>query len=93
LDLFTETACLGRARGLREIEKTPGVTFLVVDDAWTIRINPHGSEVDGVPARTYLAERDGLFAGFYNSGGVRMASDDEAALVAALKRARAECPA
>jgi hypothetical protein len=93
--LFVETCELGHARGFREIVKTPGLTILVVDEEWIVRVNPHGSTIDGVPARSCLAEFNGIAAGIYNAGGGWIAAGaaaNEETLLAALRRARAECP-
>jgi len=74
----------------RDIRHCAGTWAHDVADGWSIQINPHDTEVDGIAARSVLALRLGMPVGVFGVDGGTMIGDSEARLIEVLKRATEE---
>ena len=85
-------ADLGIALGVRNLKDSHAgrLWTQVIDDRWTVKVNPSAAEVEGVPAWSMLFEFNGWPAGIVNAGGGTIAAGslaNEDALILALEAA------
>ena len=66
-------------RNLRDLVKIPGLTTMKVDEKWTIKINAHREEIDGVAPYEFGVWYNGWPAGSFSPMGEGILAAGEAA--------------
>jgi hypothetical protein len=72
-------ADLSLIRGIKNINKNPGLTELKIDDSWQVKINPHKETVEEIPGFTFSFEFNGWPAGMLSPDGEGILCAGEAA--------------